>query len=134
MGSIRGWMHVNTKDKWLRWDPYQEWYDLWSVRESIDELASFFDRYPKGIANDWEQTPQVRMASLSYGDKEAIYPIIEDDFPIPRTNYRKFYLGSENNLQEHAPTDSNIVKYNSESGTYPVRTRRSIAASTSPHG
>ncbi|KAI1517507.1 X-Pro dipeptidyl-peptidase C-terminal non-catalytic domain containing protein [Pyrenophora tritici-repentis] len=120
MGSIRGWMQIKTKDKWLRWDPYQEWYDLWAVKESIDELASFFDCYLKGEKNDWEQTPRVRMASLNYGDKEAIYPIIEEDFPIPRTDYRSLYFSSANTLQTSAPSNTSIVSYNSESNSSPV--------------
>lgn len=113
-------MELNTKDKWLRWDPYQEWYDLWTVQESIDELASFFDRYLKGDKNEWEHTPHVRMASLTYGDKEAIYPIIEDDFPIPRTDYRTLYLGGNNDLLATTPAESKIMSYNSESRTNPV--------------
>lgn len=120
MGSIRGWMQVDTKDKWLRWDPYQEWYDLWSVQESIDELAHFFDRYLKNVNNEWEKTPRVRMASLTYGDKESIYPIIEEDFPIPRTEYRKLFLGANHDLLTTAPAEPSISTYNSESGTYPV--------------
>ncbi|KAH7366681.1 Alpha/Beta hydrolase protein [Pyrenochaeta sp. MPI-SDFR-AT-0127] len=119
MGSIRGWMQVNTKDKWLRWDPYQEWYDLWSVPESIDELASFFNRYLKDEKNDWDQTPRVRMASLTYGDKEPIYPIVEDDFPIPRTKYRTLYLGGDERLVTTAPVNSRMVTYDSESETIP---------------
>ncbi|KAI4606262.1 hypothetical protein J4E80_010239 [Alternaria sp. BMP 0032] len=120
MGSIRGWMQVDTKDKWLRWDPYQEWYDLWAVQESIDELASFFDRYLKGEKNDWENTPRVRMSSLNYGDKEAIYPIIEEDFPIPRTDYRTLYLSADNKLEATAPSTAGTLTYNSESNTSPV--------------
>jgi predicted acyl esterase len=120
MGSIRGWMQVDTKDKWLRWDPYQEWYDLWAVQESIDELASFFDRYLKGESNDWEKTPRVRMASLHYGDKEAIYPIVEDDFPIPRTDYRTLYLTPSNTLSATVPDTTGTLTYNSESNTSPV--------------
>jgi predicted acyl esterase len=113
-------MQLGTKDKWLRWDPYQEWYDLWAVQESIDELASFFDRYLKDEKNDWEKTPHVRMASLAYGDKEAIYPIIEEDFPLPRTEYRTLYFGEQSSLQATAPADPSIIPYNSISGTSPV--------------
>lgn len=112
-------MQVNTKDKWLRWDPYQEWYDLWSVQESIDELATFFDRYLKNAENEWEQTPRVRMASLTYGDKASIYPIIEEDFPIPRTEYRTLYLGEDEQLLEKASLESRMVTYDSESATSP---------------
>jgi predicted acyl esterase len=120
MGSIRGWMQLNTKDKWLRWDPFQEWYDLWAVQESIDELASFFDHYLKGENNGWTETARVRMASLAYGDKEPTYPIAEDDFPLPRTEYRTLYLGAEQALQTATPSESSVVIYNSESGTNPV--------------
>jgi predicted acyl esterase len=120
MGSIRGWMQLGTKDKWLRWDPYQEWYDLWAVQESIDELASFFNRYLKDEKNDWENTPHVRMASLAYGDKEAIYPIVEENFPIPRTEYRTLYLGEQQSLQATAPVESSVVSYDSVSGKSPV--------------
>jgi predicted acyl esterase len=120
MGSIRGWMQLGTKNKWLRWDPYQEWYDLWSVQESIDELASFFDRYLKDQKNDWDKTPRVRMASLTYGDKEAIYPIVEEDFPIPRTEYRTLYLGKDSDLSPTVPSETSIASYNAVSGTSPV--------------
>ncbi|TIA08481.1 alpha/beta-hydrolase [Aureobasidium pullulans] len=120
MGSIRGWMEVNTENKWLRWDPYQEWFDLWSVRESIDELAEFFDHFLKGKDNDWQKTPKVRMSSLPFGDKDAVYPIEVQDFPIPNTDYKKLYLGEKNNLLESAPTEKSVVSYNSESGSNPV--------------
>lgn len=120
MGSIRGWLEVDTKDKWLRWDPYQEWFDLWSVKESVDELASFFDRYLKGKQNGWEQTPRVRMASLRFGDKDPIYPIVEENFPIPRTQYQKLFFGEDNDLVVTAPSKTSFRAYNSESGTNPV--------------
>jgi predicted acyl esterase len=93
---------------------------LWAIQESIEELASFFDRYLKNEKNDWEKTPRVRMASLNYGDKEAIYPIVEEDFPLPRTDYRRLYLGAQNNLQPTPPTESSTVSYNSVSGTQPI--------------
>ncbi|KAJ9618520.1 hypothetical protein H2203_009117 [Taxawa tesnikishii (nom. ined.)] len=109
MGSIRGWLEVDTKDKWLRWDPYQEWFDLWSVKE-----------YLKGKQNGWEQTPRVRMASLRFGDKDPIYPIVEENFPIPRTQYQKLFFGEDNDLVVTAPSKTSFRAYNSESGTNPV--------------
>ncbi|KAI5237090.1 alpha/beta-hydrolase [Aureobasidium subglaciale] len=111
---------VNAENKWLRWDPYQEWFDLWSVRESIDELAEFFDLFLKGKDNGWENTSKVRMASLPFGDQEAVYPIEVQDFPVPNTDYKKLYLSEKNNLLESAPTETSIVSYNSESGSNPV--------------
>lgn len=120
MGSVRGWMQIQSKDKWLRWDPYQEWYDLWAVKESIDELAEFFDHYLKGSDNGWQNKPRVRMASLKFGDQDPVQDIIEEDFPIPRTDYRTFYLSGNDQLSPEPPLASTIASYNSESGSYPV--------------
>jgi predicted acyl esterase len=60
------------------------------------------------------------MSSLNYGDKEAIYPIVEEDFPIPRTEYRTLYLSDNNTLQSSAPTNTSTLSYDSESGTSPI--------------
>lgn len=118
MGSIRGWLDVQTKDKWLRWDPYQEWYDLWCVDESKEELAQFFGYYLKGeTTNGWDKTPRVRMSSLRFGNQEPIYPIIEDDFPIPRTEYKEMFFAADGRLQPTAPEQAGFVTYNTEVGT-----------------
>lgn len=115
MGAIRGWLEVDTPDKWLRWHPYQEWYDIWGNQEGRVELLSFFDRYLKGIENDWESTPRVRMSVLKYGEKEPLANVVEEDFPLPRTNYRKAYLTADGalSLDQPAPT-SGLVSYDSE--------------------
>ncbi|KAK1584964.1 Alpha/Beta hydrolase protein [Colletotrichum navitas] len=62
MGAIRGWLEVDSADKWLRWHPWQEWYDLWGNPQAKEELFSFFDHFLKGIDNGWEKTLKVRMA------------------------------------------------------------------------
>ena len=42
-------MQPNTENKWLRWDPYPEWFDPRLVQESVDELVEFFfDHFLKG--------------------------------------------------------------------------------------
>lgn len=120
MGSIRGWLEVSTEEKWLRWDPYQEWYDLWAVQESKDELAAFFSHYLKGADNGWERTPRVRMAALSFGDKEPVYPIAAADFPLPETQYNEFFFTPDQRLSETPCPTTASLSYNSESGTDPV--------------
>ncbi|KAL4750550.1 hypothetical protein BDW72DRAFT_213324 [Aspergillus terricola var. indicus] len=115
MGAIRGWLEVQTEHKWLRWHPYQEWFDLWGNPEANTELLSFFDRYLKGIENDWEATPRVRMAVLKYGESSPLAGIVEPDFPLPRTVYRKAYLDAEGELLLDRPSSaSGAVSYNSE--------------------
>ncbi|KAH7388902.1 Alpha/Beta hydrolase protein [Cadophora sp. MPI-SDFR-AT-0126] len=114
MGAIRGWLEVASEKKWLRWHPYQEWYDIWGVEQAKDELMSFFDCYLKGIKNDWELTSRVRMAVLRYETEAPLANVIEDDFPLPRTEYRKMYLSFGGQLQESLTPKSEMVSYNSE--------------------
>lgn len=120
MGSIRGWLEVQCEDKWLRWDPYQEWYDLWVVEESREELAQFFNHYLKGEDNGWEKTPKVRMSILKFGDTEPIYPVIEDDYPIPRTQYRELFFSENGLLSESPGALTKFTSYNTESTTRQV--------------
>ncbi|KAE8323137.1 Alpha/Beta hydrolase protein [Aspergillus sergii] len=117
MGAIRGWLKVKTSDKWLRFHPYQEWYDLWGCPESIQELLQFFDRYLKGLDNNWESTPRVRMALLKFGQTPSIGGIVEQDFPIPNTEYKKAYLEPNEQLALHKPTNSLALSYDATSQT-----------------
>ncbi|CAI6334334.1 unnamed protein product [Periconia digitata] len=117
MGAIRAWLEVDSKDKWLRWHPWQEWYDLWGNPQSDSELLSFFDHFLRGIDNSWPSTPRVRMATLRFGNKtpQAHENIVEDDFPLPRTSYKNLYLAPDQRLSldpEHGPAQT--VSYASE--------------------
>ncbi|KIV99695.1 uncharacterized protein PV09_08628 [Verruconis gallopava] len=112
MGSIRGYLEIPHSHKWIQWSSYQEWYELYSVPESNVELGKFFDRYLKGIENDWEKTPKVRWSVLRFGDREAIDNIVLEDFPSPTTTYRQFYLHDGQLKTENQ--EYKIATYNSE--------------------
>ncbi|KAF2009456.1 alpha/beta-hydrolase [Aaosphaeria arxii CBS 175.79] len=116
MGAIRAWLQVDTKNKWLRWHPWQEWYDLWGNPQADEELHSFFDHFLHGKKNDWLQTPRVRMALLRFGNQipQSYENIVEEDFPIPRTQYKKLFLQSDHTLSFDAPTTQGQTTYNSE--------------------
>lgn len=67
-GTVRGFNRAASKDKWIRFHPTQEWFDLYTPRY-IDDLQRFYDRYLKNIDNGWEQTPKARVSILTYGDR-----------------------------------------------------------------
>ncbi|KAK3070158.1 hypothetical protein LTR53_010943 [Teratosphaeriaceae sp. CCFEE 6253] len=121
MGAIRGWLQVDTKDKWLRWHPWQEWYDIWGPDQSKTELLDFFDHFLKGKDNGWEKTPRVRMGVLRFGEEGQKEPqsfenIAEEDFPLPRTEYKKLYFRSDGTCSaEQPPEKAEILSYNSAS-------------------
>ncbi|KAL4750002.1 hypothetical protein BDW72DRAFT_213668 [Aspergillus terricola var. indicus] len=117
MGSIRGWLEVPHDKKWIQWGSKQEWYELYSCPESMDELGKFFDLYLKGVENGWEETtPKVRWSALQFGDREAIDNIVLEDFPVPKTQYRELFL-SKNKLNESSVSDYETVSYDSESSS-----------------
>jgi uncharacterized protein len=67
-GTVKGWKQAASKDKWIRFHPTQEWFDLYTPRY-IDDLQRFFDRYLKNIENGWEETPKARVSILTYGNR-----------------------------------------------------------------
>jgi predicted acyl esterase len=113
MGSLRGYMQINTQQKWLRICPWQEWYCMWNEKKSADELARFFDRFLNDTPNDWESTPRVRSTILRF-NQDPIYDIEETDFPIPRTQYRNLYFSDNNSLSFEPPKDTKCLTYDSE--------------------
>lgn len=118
MGSIRGWMHIPHEQKWIHWGSTQEWYELYAQPESMDSLQKYFDRFLKGINNDWEATPKLSWSLLQFGDRPAIEHIILEDFPVPNTDYKTLYLGGSNNkLVEAPPSALEKVSYDSEKHT-----------------
>ncbi|KAH8679511.1 Alpha/Beta hydrolase protein [Tricladium varicosporioides] len=113
MGSIRGWLQVKTPHKWLRICPWQEWYDIWNCPESSEELANFFDHFLNAVENNFEQSPRVRISRLKF-TSDPVYDIIEDDFPIPRTEYKKMYFDKTGKLDVLASPEASVLSYNSE--------------------
>jgi predicted acyl esterase len=85
----------------------------------------------KNIDNDWEETPKVRWTTLQFGDKPAKHDIVLPDFPVPDTDYRSLYLGSNGKLSDEAPTAAGTSSHNSEDRksiskfryTFPTKTR-----------
>lgn len=121
MGSVRGWLEVDTPDKWLRWHPWQEWYGIWGDDNSRDELLQFMDRYLKGEQNGWEKTPKVRMAVLRFGNKDpqSYANIVEADFPPQRTEYKKGFLRAEGVISFDGPgKTTSIAAYNSQTSDF----------------
>lgn len=120
MGAIRGWLEIPVKDKWLRFHGTQEWYDLWGNSKSVEELLAFFDRYLKGLDNDWESTPKVRMSLLQFGDRGPLDEVVVQDFPVPDTDYQRFYLGPGDSLSTKeglSQRTSDSLSYDSTDGS-----------------
>lgn len=77
-GSFVGFRSsIRSQDKWLRAHNTFEWPD-YCAPEHVEGLGKFFDYYLKGIENDWQQTPRVRIAVLDPSHGDSVDRSVED--------------------------------------------------------
>ncbi|KAH8646341.1 X-Pro dipeptidyl-peptidase C-terminal non-catalytic domain-containing protein [Xylariales sp. PMI_506] len=93
---------AKTLHKWLRVHPFQEWSDLYRP-EVNDELQAFFDKYCKGLETGWEKTAPFRFSLVGFEGSPVknILERPEADWPIPGTEYRKFFLDAASHSLSH---------------------------------
>lgn len=107
-GTFAGFTGVAAADKWMRVHNTHEWVDYYS---HADDLRLFFDHFLKGVDNGWDRTPRVRLAVLDPGHADVV-DRAEENFPLPRTDYRRLYLDASNATLNDAPAqDAASVSY-----------------------
>ncbi|MGN0553709.1 MAG: CocE/NonD family hydrolase, partial [Oscillospiraceae bacterium] len=112
-GTLEGYRRISSKEKWLRIHNTGEWDDYYNP-EHVEDLRKFFDRYLMDNPNGWENTPKVRVSVLNPGGKDIV-DRVEDDFPIPRTQYKKLYLNAQNgSLENNSVQTESQAEYNSD--------------------
>lgn len=115
MGVIRAWRELQTGQKWLRWHGTQEWYDLYGNQAGKQELLSFFDRFLKGVANDWEATPRIRYAALRFGTQDPIENLVSETFPPEEAKNTALFLAADGKLVGAAPpSETTNISYDSQ--------------------
>jgi predicted acyl esterase len=113
--TIDGFRRMSSKEKWLRVHNTQEWLD-YHTPENLEDLRRFFDRYLKGINNDWEKTPPVRLSVIDPGGTDQVNRP-EKEWPLARTQYQKLYLDADaGTLSPHPAEKESLVRYTSDDG------------------
>ncbi|MEM7799966.1 MAG: CocE/NonD family hydrolase [Chloroflexota bacterium] len=114
-GSFEGYKQIASEQKWVYTHGRAKWETYYSA-EALAVQLQFFDHFLKGEENGWEDTPPVRLEIRE--DLDTYRVRYEDDWPIPRTEYRELYLnGSTNGLQRAQPARSAAVDYDSTTGS-----------------
>lgn len=84
----------------------------------------------KGIDNSWENTPKVRVSVLNPGGKDIV-DRVEEEFPIPRTQYQRLYLDTaKNSLNKNTVMAENYTEYDSDHKKNGIRFDMKMAADT----
>lgn len=128
-GTIEGYRCISSEEKWLRIHNTAEWDDYYKASH-VEELRKFFDHYLKEIDNGWETTPKVRLSVLNSGGKDIV-DRVEEDFPIPRTRYKKLFLNAANgSLNEQSVSSESSCGYDSDASKPSVKFRVRMNEST----
>lgn len=111
-GSCEGFRKIRSPKKWFRMHRDMEWPDTYNPENMLD-LLRFWDRYMKDERNGWEFTPKVRVDVMDAYDYDYYRNKPEDNFPIPRTVYKKLYLNAEKMDMSYEPFENESeVVYN----------------------
>ncbi|KAL6247545.1 hypothetical protein RBB50_005891 [Rhinocladiella similis] len=117
-GSLRGFEEIPHQNKWLRIHTTQEWHDLYQPSTNT-ELQLFFDRYAKGIDNELEKLPKVRVSLLGY-NLPNIVNLAVPSWPVPETTYMTMFLSPGERLLEHSPSEEAVIQYQSDVPSFQI--------------
>ncbi len=88
LGSSETWLNTPTADKKL--DFWEDWFLKAYTPAAVNGFVEFFDHWLKGIDNGVMDTPPVRLEIRT--GRGASYLLEEQEWPIARTDYTRWYL------------------------------------------
>ncbi|MEM6763766.1 MAG: CocE/NonD family hydrolase [Bacteroidota bacterium] len=114
-GSFRSFMDVKSKDKWMYTHRDGKW-DVYYSQEVQALTLTFMDYYLKGKKeNGWAQTPRVRLEVRS--GRDTIHEVRgEDEWPLARTRYKKYFLSQDHVLLENQKPSKTEIAYHGKKG------------------
>ena len=108
-GNFEAYTQAASKNKWLEVHGKEHWTEFYTDY-GINIQKLFFAHFLKGENNGWDERPRVQLQVRHPGEK--FVERFEQDWPLPSTNWSKFYLNYENmTLDETAPSNSQSISY-----------------------
>jgi len=107
-GNFEGFVRSRSKNKWLEvhggshWAPFYTDYGL-------DLQKRFFGFFLKGEKNGWDKQPRVLLNVRHPGEK--FVQRTENEWPLARTKWTKFYLHKDLSLSERETKGEGTVSY-----------------------
>lgn len=107
-GNFNGFIESSAKQKWLEAHGDSHW-SLFSSNYGLTLQKKFFDHFLKGIDNGWDKTPPVTLNIRHPGPKFVLRH--ENEWPIARTKWTKFYLDTANEALSSEPVGEGKIEY-----------------------
>ena len=107
-GNFEGFMRAASKHKWLEAHGIEHWTHFYTDY-GVKLQKRFFDHFLKGADNGWRQQPRVQ---LQVRHVDRFVERHENEWPIARTQWTKFYLHpSDQSLAREPAKTAKSVSY-----------------------
>lgn len=108
-GSLSAWQRLGTERKWLDVHGRNKWAHMYTPG-SVRRQMAFFDRFLKGVPNEVDDWPKVRIEvrdGIDVGTER-----VEREWPLARTQYTPFYLDAAGGRVSSSPVETEAaVRY-----------------------
>ena len=108
-GNFEGFMRAASNEKWLEVHGLEHWTEFYTSY-GLSLQKRFFARYLKREDNGWERT-QPRVFLNVRTTNGGFVQRGEDEWPIPRTKWMRYYLGNEDSLGEKPSPVGGKIEY-----------------------
>jgi predicted acyl esterase len=109
-GNVEGYLGASSDQKWLEIHGGTHWTKFYT-RYGRELQRQFFDHFLHGEDNGWDDRPDVQLHVRHPG--EQFEERFEDDWPIPRTDWTRYYLEpDEGTMSTEEPAGEGSVTYN----------------------
>jgi predicted acyl esterase len=99
-GNFNGYIETPGPQKWLEAHGDSHW-SLFYSGYGLELQKRFFDHFLKGVDNGWDRQPRVQLNVRHPGEKFVLRA--ENEWPLARTQWTKFYLDPANRALSRTP-------------------------------
>src|SRR5204862_1074076 len=107
-GNFEGYLRASSKQKWLEVHGDTH-FTLFYAQYGQAMQRKFFDHFLKGKDNGWDKQPKVLLNIRHPGEK--FVPRAENDWPLARAQWTKFYLQPDKALSPRQPSGETALTY-----------------------
>jgi predicted acyl esterase len=107
-GNFEGYLHAGSKQKWLEVHGDTH-FTLFYAKYGEDLQKKFFGHFLKGEDTGWDKQPKVLLNIRHPGEK--FVPRAENEWPLARTQWTKFYLHPDMSLRREPPAADATLTY-----------------------
>ncbi|MED5579289.1 MAG: CocE/NonD family hydrolase [Nitrospinota bacterium] len=108
-GNFEGYINAASKEKWIEVHGIEHWTEFYTDY-GVNLQKKFFGHYLKGEDTGWKNQPNVLLQIRHPGEKFVERE--ENEWPLARTNWTKFYLDPvEHALSEEENNSNKKITY-----------------------